>query len=402
LLELFNMWMGKGRNPLVDAVGEYVADVRNNLGWVEELNEHSRHISQLYSSATPEDVEAALRLLAGLFPDIPLVALGTTAITAGALVENGGDPGIIGPALLDKLQRFADLAATYYERVSELAIADIEFITTLPKDAESDEIEGERTADAALEAHIQNHGWQQLTQRFGPTLYKEAPEVVLAHMAEQFYRLGLIAHLSRSKPLRSSARARIEMLEAVTRLDKVSFAYRSFLATMLHVLDDESLVVIHVGQRKGYLVRISGLADNFQLHTLLGGTLIGKPVDGWLIGSAPAAAAVDEFKDRMPGPEGGTLVTGPFNLFNWTALQLDGHLPEGHSNSEHWVWNEGWPAEIAAFEGQRVVLLGNPPYGRGWRAGRQFAGLVGELSVEGKLSATEVDAWLDRLAAAAR
>ncbi len=34
---------------------------------------------------------------------------------------------------------------------------------------------------------------------------------------------------------------------------------------MMQVLDDEPILVLHPGKGKGYRVRISGLADNFQL-----------------------------------------------------------------------------------------------------------------------------------------
>jgi len=44
-----------------------------------------------------------LRRLAGLFPNVPLVALGPVAISCGSLVEIGGGPAIAGPHLVDQL-----------------------------------------------------------------------------------------------------------------------------------------------------------------------------------------------------------------------------------------------------------------------------------------------------------
>jgi hypothetical protein len=222
-------------------------------------------------------------------------------------------------------------------------------------------------------------------------------------MSEEFFRLGLIAHLSRSKALRSAARSRPELLEQTLQVDDVAGLHRSFLAMILQVLE-ETLLVLHVEQKKGLEVRISGISDNFQLHTLLAGAIIGTPAEGWLAGEAPSRRAVAECRDAPLNRSGGDNVTGAFNLFNWTGLQPDGALPEGPrmDAAKHWIWNEGCPADIAPFEGRRVVLLGPPPYARYWRAGRQFPGMVGELTVERTLGKAEVEKWLQRLASAPR
>jgi hypothetical protein len=173
---------------------------------------------------------------------------------------------------------------------------------------------------------------------------------------------------------------------------------------MLQVLDDEALLVLHVEQRKGFEIRISGIADNFQLHILLAGAIIGLPAKGLVAGQAPSQRAVAECRDAHTEKRGGEIVVGPFNLYNWTALQPDGSLPEGQGmdGAAHWIWNEGCPADIAVFAGGRVVLLGPPPYHRQWRAGRPFAGMPGELTVERQLTEAEVSAWLHQLAHAPR
>jgi hypothetical protein len=111
-----------------------------------------------------------------------------------------------------------------------------------------------------------------------------------------------------------------------------------------------------------------------------------------------------ECRDTVIGKGGGANVTGAFNLWNWPGLDPDGRLPEAQTTtaSAHWIWNEGYPAEIVPFEGCRVVLLGPPPYERHWRAGRAFGGMTGELTVERQLSAAQVSDWLKRLAQAPR
>ena len=227
---------------------------------------------------------------------------------------------------------------------------------------------------------------------------------MLSYMSDDFYRLGLIAHLSRSKSLRQRSESNPATLESVLRADEAANAHRSFLAGMLQVLDDESLLVLHIAQAKGYEVRrIGGISDNFQLHALLAGSLIGSPAEGWLEGNRPDPQTIAECRNaRMTGKPG--IVHGSFNLFNWTAMKPDGSLPtgQGQDTAKHWIWNEGWPAEIAPFEGRRVVLLGPPPYDRSWNSGRQFSGMFAEMTVERKLASSEVHDWRKRLAAAPR
>jgi hypothetical protein len=261
-----------------------------------------------------------------------------------------------------------------------------------------------RTPTEIIDQHIAGEGWQRLAGQFGPVLFQEHPASVLGHMAEEFFRLGLIAHLSRSKSLRAAARSEPGLLAGTLECDDIAGLPRSFLATMMHVLDDELLLVLHVQQRKGFDVRISGIADNFQLHTLLAGAIIGSPEKGCVEGEAPGPRALAECRDAPIDRRGGDNVTAAFNLFNWTALQPDGSLPEGQVSgaAAHWIWNEGWPAEIVPFAGRRIVLLGPPPYTRYWRAGRQFPGMVGELAVERILDAATVNDWLQRLMHAAR
>jgi hypothetical protein len=323
-------------------------------------------------------------------------------------LERGGDPAIAGPALLEKLPRINETAVDFYERCRILATDDAALIEELRESAQADGNDaperGEPTPAELIDEHVANEGWRPIASRFGPALFEVHPTAVLGYMSQEFFRLGLIAHLSRSKALRRAARSRPELLEETLRCDEVAGSYRSFLATMLRVLDDESLLVLHVAQRKGFDVRISGISDNFQLHTLLAGAVVGSPAEGFVSGEAPSLQAVTECRDATCDEQGGQPVTGAFNLCNWPALQPDGSLPEGQGSdaSKHWIWNEGCPAEILPFEGRRVVLLGTPPYSRHWRAGRQFSGMPGELTVERVLDAAMVEDWLNRLARAAR
>lgn len=375
------------------ALTDFLVAVRDPKAWVEELNDASQRFAGELHDATPGQANDALRRLAAEFGDLRPVAAGHVGISCGSLVEAGGDPEIAGPALLGLLPRVLDGVCEFYDLCYERVEADPDIAAEVARRTEEDE-------GYDLDQYIADESWDELAQRFGPFIFKHKPVPVLAHMAQRFYCLGVIAHLSRSKPLRAVARARPELLDKSRAADGAA-GHGSFLTDMLRVLDDEPLVVLHPGERKGYEVRISGVADNFQLHTLLAGELIGDPGKGWLNGKKPPAAVVALARgDGMPTGELHT--TGAFNLWNWTGLQPDGTLPTGQDGSDHWIWNEGAPADIRPFEGMRVVLLGPPPYPRGWNAGRRFPNMPAEFAVQRVLSFDEVADWLARLAAAPR
>lgn len=90
-------------------------------------------------------------------------------------------------------------------------------------------------------------------------------------------------------------------------------------------------------------------------------------------------------------------MTGIWNLYNWTAVRSDGTLPDGQTASEHWIWNEGSPADIAMFEGRRVILLGPAAYVRYWPAQRTFAAMRPQLRIETVLTSDDVRDWLEKI-----
>jgi hypothetical protein len=60
-----------------------------------------------------------------------------------------------------------------------------------------------------------------------------------------------------------------------------------FVRQLLQVLDGEEMVVLHPDLERGHRVRISGVADNFQLDVLLAAARLGDPEQGWLPGTSP-------------------------------------------------------------------------------------------------------------------
>ncbi|MEW2130995.1 hypothetical protein [Streptomyces sp. NPDC005435] len=126
-------------------------------------------------------------------------------------------------------------------------------------------------------------------------------------------------------------------------------------------------MVLHRPTGTGYALRMSGIGDNFQLHTLLADVLIGG---GHVSGEAPSAEEAAVCRDR-PGQ---VPTTGAFNLVT----------PGGE-----WVWNEGTPSDIPVVDGVRLLVLDPPAYARSRPAGRFFPHMTGDLVLGRVLGAEE-------------
>ncbi|BBA96262.1 hypothetical protein RVR_1476 [Actinacidiphila reveromycinica] len=290
--------------------------------------------------------------LAEFLPEVPLGPRAVVAVVIGAAVERGADPVVCAPTVLAGVGEALAGAEEFAARWAATGGGDLpDPERTDPEDAVFD-----RVGQPATEA------WWTLPQ------WEMAAVAVLNH-----------------KPVRVALADRTALIDAAERVGDATGGGLKYLRYMLAVLDDEPLVVLHRGTGTGYRVRISGLGDNFQLHTLLAGELVGG---GHVPGDAPEAAAVAACRSGAsgaPGTEGALDTTGSFDL-----AAADGTR----------VWNEGIPADIPAVEGVRVLVLDPPSYARAWSAGRLFSHMPGELVLEAVLPAEEAAGWLARTAPA--
>ncbi len=166
----------------------------------------------------------------------------------------------------------------------------------------------------------------------------------------------------------------------------------SFLASVFDVLEDEPIAVIEPSTQTGILARLSGVDVNFTLSMLLMEHFPRPDGQSKSRLSARAASVLNGGPQQVCEN-----VTGIWNLYNWTAVRSDGTLPDGQTASEHWIWNEGSPADIAMFEGRRVILLGPAAYVRYWPAQRTFAAMRPQLRIETVLTSDDVRDWLEKI-----
>jgi hypothetical protein len=148
------------------------------------------------------------------------------------------------------------------------------------------------------------------------------------------------------------------------------------------VLDDEPLVALDHASGRGFQLTMSGVGDNFQLHTLLADRLAGHgqrspaglepPKPKWV------AAATDAPPQLPPADP----VLRRFRLFDGLG---------------YYVFPEGRPADIAPLDGTRVVVL-HPPLGRfGWTGGRTYQRMTPTLTLDRFLEPAEAAGWLARI-----
>lgn len=331
------MFRGK---KLLGAVDQFGKAVR-----AQDPPAAERAFAQLHravgKAGAAESREAGPRL-AALLGDVPPGPRATVAVIVGACVERGADPVACAPGILAGATEAFAVAAEFCARWAETG------------GGELPDSDGEHTDEIAERVgHHLAVGWFSL------------PEWEMAAVAV----LGAAA-------VRRTAEGKAELLAGVERVAEASGDAFKCLTYALRVLDDEPLVVLHRESGTGFALRMSGIGDNFQLHTLLAGVLVGgKHVPG----EAPSEREVAVCRDA----DGMVPTTGAFNL-----VGADGT----------WIFNEGTPTDIALVDGVRLLVLDPSPYRRSWDAGRFFPGMRGDLVLERVLGAEEAAGWFGKVA----
>ncbi|MEU4117546.1 hypothetical protein AB0F71_23975 [Kitasatospora sp. NPDC028055] len=338
---------------LLEAVAELEAVVA--VGDDEGFGPALSRVGGLFGPADPAERRAAGPRLAALLPDAPPFPRAHLAMVVGACVESGADPvACAGPVLaglrgaLTGAQRLVE----HWARTGGGPLPDHE--ADDPAEAHA-RIEHPEHLDPR-QAHLAVVAWWTLH------LWQQAAWAVYAH-----------------PPVRAEARASGVTEVLLELFDRYRGERHDFkgLTHLALVLDDEPLLVLDRPTGTGYLLRMSGLSDTFQLHTLLadvligGGHLPGLPQDPEVVALA-----------RTAFPDGRRLTaTGAFNLV----------APDGS-----WLWNEGTPSDVPLLDGVRTLVLEPLPYERSWSAGRFLPEVPGDLRLERVLDPAEAARLLAR------
>ncbi len=307
-------------------------------------------------------------LSAGLLPLVPAleqVALGNGGLLAtlvAGLIEQGADPLPVLPVLVERVATGLELAVQFGAVADNLGGAEVKAPTSADEYFEL----RERVVRAAAAG-------------ISP---EEAGEITQAWFSVNDWIPSLLLPLQQ-KPARQALPDRAR-LAAATAAMATHVEDAAWLFGLLEVLDDEPLLVLHRPTGQAYELTISGVSDNFQLHTLLAATLIGDEYRGLLPGDPPDPAWVAAATDGELMPAGG--IHGQFYLADAAGET---------------IWNEGRPADIPLLADHRVIVLDPPPYPRSWNLGRAYPLMRPEVVLNRILPHPEAVEWAARVSPAA-
>jgi hypothetical protein len=148
------------------------------------------------------------------------------------------------------------------------------------------------------------------------------------------------------------------------------------------VLDDEPLLALDRSSGRGFRLTMSGIGDNYQLHTLLADRLI----DGgavYLAGTPPNPRWVAAASDGPPQVPPEDPIRPRLRLF------------DGHGK---YLFPQGRPSDIEPLHGVRVLVLEPPQQRYGWLAGRLYTQMHPSLRVDAELNSDQAARWLSRTA----
>lgn len=315
-------------------------EARDEAAFGAALNELGSSIPRL----EPAEVARNAAALAGEIHRLPIGIGSYVTRMLGGMCDYGAEAAVVLPALVDGALRVLANVVRFKALCTESGLElpdgndDAAFPATMDSliAAADGKLEPRQIAELA-ESWFAGDGWIQ------PVLF-----------------------LAQRKDVRAALPRRAELTEAIEDAAE-DLSTAQWLRGLLLVLDDEPFIVLHRATAQGWRCTMSGIGDNFQLHTLLAGEFAEA------VGAKPptttelAAATTGEVQPQAS-------INGTFNLVDAFGK---------------WIWNEGRPADVPHCDGIRVIVLDPPPYARSWNAGRAYPLMVPTLTVDARLPADE-------------
>ncbi|MFE2061978.1 hypothetical protein ACFXDH_06170 [Streptomyces sp. NPDC059467] len=341
-------------------VGDLVT--RMGEGSVEGFRTALAAVGRAARAGGPETLTASVEAVAPLLPHLE-GAFAKTVVLAGACVEWGGSPMALAPVLpqraAEALRLWAQVPTVWQTAMPGRPlpepehIAPGELVRIFADYGGRHGIPGTRMRRTAL-------SWFDLED------WLKAMITVLAH-----------GDFRAAVPPEDLQQVRIAAAEVADHSQRARWVH-----DLASVLDDEPLIVLDSATRRGFALTMSGVGDNFQLHTLLADRLIGDPSHGLLPGERPDPAWVHAATCGTPAVGPVNAVVRRFRLFDAQG---------------EYISPEGIPADIPAIEGTHVIVL-HPPRGRfSWANGRVYEHLDPTLALDRLLGDQEAARWFARI-----
>ncbi len=347
---------------------KHLVDKTTTGGKDWELREAVDGVMRAFNPKDTKGTAAAMNVLGKAVKGAEGRAAQVLLLALGALVESGAKPELAWPAIehgfLATLQGAAKYADACLDRVDHLAL------------------------DEAVKSERE-------------PVKKKMPKETAAWDLFRSKCIAATACHTRSPELREKVRESVgdKLLKVADPLIDYVEEVTAFSRVLL-IVHDEPLLVIHPEARRGWRFIMRDLSTTTELYVLLLDHIMGDPKKGQLAGKRPNPKAVLTLKDPDNAPKKTAAQDVPFHTVAWTGLLPDGTLPDPKSEqTEHanWVWLEGVPAQIPAFERERVILLQGPVMKRDVEVPVPYDALFPSLKPKGKLSGAEVDRLLAKM-----
>ncbi len=351
---------------LQQSVEDLLKAIRDPDSTEEQINMANDAFLEAFENFSIDKANEALIALTQAFDCKDPARVGFMASLCSCLVDEGCDPGLLGGPLVKILAELLESCSRLFDACD----------TAIQKDVSTED--GGEDENCFEEIRLQKSG--------------QMPQEALAWDTLNRLWPAAISFFESSAEFRNAAKSLVPVAK------KLSFDHDGahWIYFMVSVLADEPILVLEPPTQFGFIGRMSGIVDNFQLHTFLMDVFPRKR----FLPRKNITRFVRSVIDGTGPQQTQEIVSGKWNMYTWKALRADLTLPDATSydSSDDWIWGEGVPADIDIWQGYRVILLGPLSYQRTWRLQRMFDGLPARVDIEKTLSKEEVKQWLQKIA----
>lgn len=341
---------------LMESVKILVEVLKNRDSSKEQINESiSKYYGEVNKTLNDDEIEKSMQFLCKVFSLDNLKNGSIASLICSNLIKNGFSAKFI-------IDDFIDF---FKEGIEE----SLPFIKLCEEVLQKENNHGE---EEESEYDLIERKKKELKTKFSKSIHS-------LEGLDSYYQCGISIFSSGREAFEKGKHS----LSAVSQYSIYNNAFYWF-SKLFKVLYNEPIIVIDLITKKGFKGRISGIADNFQLQILLMGLpQLNEKMD-----------VPKEYLDVVKGFHVQQLeesIVGKWNMYNWEYLLNDFKDSSSYSDSQHWIWGEGIPNDIATFNGFRVILLDNPSYSRGIPIQRTFKNLKAGIKVDKELNESQIE-----------
>jgi PAS domain-containing protein len=309
-------------------------------GWEHEVEfaDAAAVLNKCAESASIQDLEWAMTAMARMLPHLTVFKAARLAQVCATCVRYGAPIRDIMTPFFDRLHH-ALVQSTDLARLWTTVAADEPF-------PQPNDLAGIRTT------------YQQITSAAAA---EDALEMTMAwYSLDIMLEAAVVILLDRNVRASLNTR-RAELFTAVCEIADVRPDV-DFLAKILRLQDNDVHIVLHRPSRQGFRAHLSGIPDNFQLHTILASALV--PL------LSPHDPAADRPNERQVLAATTGMPVAPMRAYFSMTDSEGNDIP-----------HDGSPNDIPLCGGARVLVLDTPRVIHTWDVGRRFDHLLPQMQI---------------------